>query len=154
MTTYIGVKIVDAVPMTRQEYNDYRGWELPPDEDGNDLGFLKNDGAGHFQWDPKESFERDFFPMSGSDGTKITQDMVDTFMGTVRSQQLDEKTTHVCAETVTGFKQHEISCCVDPRNYDHEIGVGVASKCIENTLWKCLGFVLQWGLFGIKKEGK
>ena len=25
---YVGTKIIQAVPMTRREYNEYRGWEL------------------------------------------------------------------------------------------------------------------------------
>lgn len=49
MEKFIGVKEIEAVRMNRQDYNDYRGWELPSD-----------DGNGHIQWDPKEVFERDF----------------------------------------------------------------------------------------------
>lgn len=38
--TYIGTKLIKADPMTRKEYNDFRGWQLPADEDGNDPGYL------------------------------------------------------------------------------------------------------------------
>ena len=43
----IGIKAIMAVAMTRQEYNDYRGWQLPADEDGTDEGYLVEyvDGA-------------------------------------------------------------------------------------------------------------
>jgi len=30
MERFIGVKEIKALKMTRQEYNDYRGWKLPP----------------------------------------------------------------------------------------------------------------------------
>ncbi len=40
MQRHIGVKLIDAREMTRQEYNDYRGWKLPEDENGDDTGFL------------------------------------------------------------------------------------------------------------------
>ena len=40
MERYLCVKEILATPMTRQEYNDYRGWELPADENGDDEGFL------------------------------------------------------------------------------------------------------------------
>ena len=40
MKQYIGVKLINAKPMTRIEYNNFRGWELPADENGNDEGFL------------------------------------------------------------------------------------------------------------------
>jgi len=38
--TYTGNKVVRAAPCTRQEYNDYRGWELPEGENGEDPGYL------------------------------------------------------------------------------------------------------------------
>lgn len=37
---------VTAIEMTRQEYNQIRGWELPADENGDDEGFLIEDPAG------------------------------------------------------------------------------------------------------------
>ena len=40
MDTYIGVKVIFARPMTRLEYNQYRGWELPSNENGEDDGML------------------------------------------------------------------------------------------------------------------
>lgn len=32
MKKYIGVKQVSAKPMTRGDYNDYRGWTVPADK--------------------------------------------------------------------------------------------------------------------------
>ncbi|HEN1221992.1 TPA: DUF2829 domain-containing protein, partial [Klebsiella pneumoniae] len=40
MTQHIGVKLINAFPMTRQAYNDFRGWQLPADENGSDDGYL------------------------------------------------------------------------------------------------------------------
>ena len=67
MKTYLGTKIIKAEPMTRQEYNDYRGWQLPDDEDGTDEGYLVEylDGgkpnhpghAGYISWSPKAQFD-------------------------------------------------------------------------------------------------
>ena len=34
MDRYLGVKQIKASPMTRAEYNTYRGWELPSNENG------------------------------------------------------------------------------------------------------------------------
>ena len=66
--TYIGTKVIHALPMTRQAYNDYRGWQLPDNEDGADDGYLVEyvDGgkandprhAGYISWSPKDVFER------------------------------------------------------------------------------------------------
>ena len=37
---YIGVKLVKATPLTRGDYNKYRGWTIPADEDPADDGYL------------------------------------------------------------------------------------------------------------------
>jgi hypothetical protein len=68
MKQYIGTKVINAKPMTRLEYNEFRGWKLPSDEEGSDEGFLVEyvDGgkgntsayAGYISWSPKEVFER------------------------------------------------------------------------------------------------
>ena len=64
---YIGTKLINAEPMTRAEYNVFRGWELPADENGADEGYLVEylDGgkpntaayAGYVSWSPKEQFD-------------------------------------------------------------------------------------------------
>jgi hypothetical protein len=67
-TTYIGNKLVKATPMNRLAYNEYRGWELPANENGEDEGYLieyldspnGNDSRhfGYISWSPKEVFDR------------------------------------------------------------------------------------------------
>lgn len=67
MEHYIGTKIVSAILMHRACYNEYRGWELPADEDGADEGYLveyldggrpnHKDHAGYISWSPKEQFD-------------------------------------------------------------------------------------------------
>jgi Protein of unknown function (DUF2829) len=67
MNRYIGTKIINAKPMSRAEYNAFRGWTLPADENGADEGYLVEytDGgkantdlyAGYVSWSPKEQFE-------------------------------------------------------------------------------------------------
>ncbi len=65
---YTGTKQLQAMPMTRGEYNAYRGWELPANENGADAGYLveyidggkANDSrhAGYISWSPADVFER------------------------------------------------------------------------------------------------
>lgn len=72
---YIGTKMINAEPMTRQQYNDFRGWELPADENGDDEGYLVEylDGgkpnttthAGYVSWSPKEQFDNAYRKTSG-----------------------------------------------------------------------------------------
>ena len=73
--TYIGTKIIRALPMARQEYNDYRGWELPANEDGDDEGYLVEyvDGGkandprhdGYISWSPSDVFKRAYRSVEG-----------------------------------------------------------------------------------------
>ena len=68
MENYIGVKNIKAEPMTRLEYNFYRGWVLPKDENGSDEGYLVEyinggesnhiDHKGYISWSPKAVFEK------------------------------------------------------------------------------------------------
>lgn len=67
MQTYIGTKILNAKPMTRGDYNYLRGWTLPADENGDDEGYLTDNGAGHLQWQPKAVFEDAFNPCAAMD---------------------------------------------------------------------------------------
>ena len=77
MTTqqFIGVKLIRAKPMTRAEYNTYRGWALPADEDGSDAGYLVEyldggkantpDHAGYVSWSPEDVFQRAYRECTG-----------------------------------------------------------------------------------------
>ena len=68
-------KAVNAKPMTRQEYNDFRGWQLPENENGADEGYLVEyqDGEpdtaeyqSYVSWSPKEQFENSYqYPSVG-----------------------------------------------------------------------------------------
>ena len=74
MKHYIGTKEVKAAPMNRAEYNVFRGWDLPEDEDGTDEGYLVEytDGGkpnvagytGYVSWSPKEQFEKAYHDIS------------------------------------------------------------------------------------------
>lgn len=57
MQKYIGVEKIEARPMTRGDYNTYRGWQIPADEDPADEGYLVKYRDGYESWSPKEVFE-------------------------------------------------------------------------------------------------
>jgi hypothetical protein len=75
MKQYIGVKMINAKPMTRAAYNDFRGWQLPANENGDDDGFLVEylDGgkantdlyAGYVSWSPAEVFHNAYGATDG-----------------------------------------------------------------------------------------
>lgn len=136
---YVGVKIVVA-------------WEQ--EKDGQP-GYAVKYEDGYVSWSPKATFEAAYLPMGEqNDGSRVTSQMVEQFMGDIEAKQLDDKTTLSKADTITGFRQYETSSCVDPANFDMQIGVDICRKRIADTLWKCLGFVVQWGRFGLRKAEK
>jgi len=70
MEYFIGTKEIIARPMNRLDYNKYRGWDLPSDEDGTDQGYLveyieggtANDKRhkGYISWSPKLVFKNSY----------------------------------------------------------------------------------------------
>ncbi len=68
-------KEVIAYPMNRADYNLYRGWDLPIDEDGKDLGYLVEyteggkgnhpEHDGYISWSPFDTFHSGYTLMEG-----------------------------------------------------------------------------------------
>ena len=71
----IGTKIVNMKPMTRGEYNAFRGWAVPADENPSDEGYLVEylDGgapntphfAGYVSWSPKAQADAAYRAIDG-----------------------------------------------------------------------------------------
>lgn len=64
MKKFIGTKVIEAKPMTRGEYNKYRGWTIPEDENPTDEGYLVAHPDGHESWSPKGDFEEAYHEYS------------------------------------------------------------------------------------------
>lgn len=74
MKEFIGTKRILAKPMTRVEYNTYRGWELPENENGSDAGYLVEyldspdanhpNHAHYISWSPAEQFTQAYQDVS------------------------------------------------------------------------------------------
>lgn len=57
MKKYIGTKIIEAKEMNLGDYNKYRGWTIPENEDPKKEGCLIKYPDGYESWSPKEIFE-------------------------------------------------------------------------------------------------
>ena len=57
MEKYIGTKTIEAEPATRGDYNEFRGWTIPADENPDDEGYLVKYSDGYISWLPKKQFE-------------------------------------------------------------------------------------------------
>ena len=67
---YVGTKTIKAFPMSRSAYCKYRGWDLPADEDGNEMVYLVEyevdpsskpnhpDHEGYISMSPKHVFDK------------------------------------------------------------------------------------------------
>ena len=60
---YVGTKVIQAKPMTRGEYLDYREWELPEGEDASDEGYFIIYPDGYESWSPANVFEDAYLPL-------------------------------------------------------------------------------------------
>lgn len=76
MQKYIGTKTLQAKPMTLGEYNSYRGWDIPANEDPTAAGYFVeyDDGgkanhphhAGYISWSPADVFEKAYRLFTGN----------------------------------------------------------------------------------------
>ena len=72
MLRFIGTKEVEGQPMTRGEYNTYRGWTIPDGENPEDRGYLVKYKDGYISWCP----EKQFLEANNSDGSFTFGDAV------------------------------------------------------------------------------
>ena len=63
--TYIRMHQVEAEPMTRGDYNKFRGWTIPANENPADAGYKVTYPDGYVSWCPKAQFEAAGRPCDG-----------------------------------------------------------------------------------------
>lgn len=54
-----------------------------------------------------------------------------------------DKCTVVTIQLPNGFILVEHSACIDPRNYDEQIGLDICERKIKDKLWELEGYNLQ-----------
>lgn len=60
MRQYINVEQVEAKKITRGDYNNYRGWTVPTDENPADEGYLVKHSDNYVSWIAKDDFEKTY----------------------------------------------------------------------------------------------
>lgn len=154
MQHFIGTKMIQAKPMTLGDYNSYRGWKIPENENPDTKGYLVKYPDGYESWSPKVIFEKAYLPMTvnerlRTDKPSIGQQMVDDFIVSTEVQTMGEKCTVVRAVLRNGFEIVESSACVSKENYDETLGAEICMKKIKDKVWFLLGFLLQTAVNGI-----
>lgn len=76
----------------------------------------------------------------------VTKEQVQENMQDIIVRTLDDfgkPTTYVTVKMKNGFTIRESTTCVDPANYDEEIGKQICLEKIEDKIWFLLGYALQ-----------
>ena len=79
----------------------------------------------------------------------VTQAAVDELMEScdIAVTTAFDKCTIVACKLPNGFVIVESSSCVDPANYDEDMGVDICMKNIERKVWELEGYLLQNQLY-------
>lgn len=72
-----------------------------------------------------------------------TQETIDDAILHEFDWKLGEKTTVVMLKLQNGFEVIGTSACIDPANYDHEIGKKYARERAVSKVWQLEGYKLQ-----------
>jgi hypothetical protein len=113
MPLYQGTKQLRARPMTKGEYNAYRGWQPPANEDMAEPGFLveyqdggkSNDSrhTGYISWSPADVFEKTYRP------AETFQDRV-KLEASELEERIDKLTTFLSTDTFHALPKEEQDC--------------------------------------------
>ncbi len=126
-----------------------QGYRINNKED-NVMGYEITYLDGYKSWIPKEEADKSYFKLLKENGNIIFRSDVERFIRTNISQTINEKTTLVDVKLITDFNIIETSSCVDPKNYNLELGEKYATEKVINKIYEYLGFVLQWAKNGLK----
>lgn len=150
MKKYVGTKLIEAEPMKLGDYNKFKGWTIPANENPEREGYKVKYSDDYISWSPKEVFEKAYLKLE-SDKNTVTQQDVDNFIAAKEVTTVGEKTTIVKVTLKNGFELVEASSCVDKVNYDEKYGAKICMEKIKDKIWFLLGFLLQTALNGVKE---
>ncbi len=83
---------------------------------------------------------------------QVKENMQDVIVRTL--VDFDKPTTYVTIRMKNGFTLRESTTCVDPKNYNEEIGKEICLKKLEDKVWLLLGYQLQEELYQSVKHNK
>ena len=69
MKKYLGIKELEAKPMNLGDYNAYKGWTIPEDEDPEKLGYLVKYSDSYESWSPLIAFDNAYTEIEGDVNT-------------------------------------------------------------------------------------
>lgn len=124
MSKFIGVKMIEAVPMTAREAND-KGYRIGNhffEEDGYEVTYPN----GYKSWSPAKEFEKAYYKLEDPAGDVLKENDIKRFIKGIENVKVGTKTTNTTLACLARIKAEE-------------------------KIWEGLGFVLQWAKYGLKK---
>lgn len=149
MAKFIGVKMIEAVPMRASMALSvgYKIGNAHPD----DIGYEVTYPDGYKSWSPAKEFEKAYYKLEDPAGDVLKENDIKRFIKGIENVKVGTKTTNTTLTCLTGFEVHGQAACVKPENFDLNVGANYARIKAEDKIWEGLGFVLQWAKYGLKK---
>ena len=145
-TYALNVNLIEYIPMKKVEFEALYNCRIPQCDESDGCRILYPDGGE--TWAPMSLFNKRYFPIKNA--TKIVKSDILRFFKSMSCSRIDPKTTLVSTETISGFTNHETSSCVDPNNYNHDLGTKYGLEKIVSKMWDHLGFILVWASHGLR----
>lgn len=146
----IGIKMVDLQPMFIKEAIE-AGYNVGEYYGGSGEGYGITYPNDIKVWFDKKIIDKEFFILNeNNDGSKICKEDVEAFIKFSEACKVGTKTTNVTITTITGYEINGQASCVDPNQFNIDLGIKAAKPRAIDQLWSHLGFVLQWAKNGLK----
>ena len=152
MSKFIGVKMVEAIPMTAGDAAK-KGYRTPIAESAMDLyiaGYEVTYEDGYKSWCPADVFKHSYYPIQDSNGEMLYRNDVEGFINSIKNTKIGTKTTITTAICLTGYEANGQAYCLNPENFDSAVGKTYSEREAIDAIWDHLGFVLQWARNGLK----
>ena len=151
MSKFIGIKMIEAVEMTAGEAR-VKGYRVNQDCVDETRGYEVTYDGGYKSWSPADVFEKYYYKLADVNGDKICDKDVKYFIKKIDNVKVGTKTTNTTLTCLTGFEVHGQASCVNPNDFDINVGANYAQIKAEDKIWEGLGFVLQWAKYGLSKN--
>lgn len=120
----IGIKMIEAVPMTAREAND-KGHKIGNhsfEEDGYEVTYPD----GYKSWSPAKEFEKAYYKLEDPAGDVLKENDIKRFISNIENVKVGTKTTNTTLTCLTGFEVHGQAACVEPEDFDLNVGANYA----------------------------
>ena len=151
MSKFIGVKLIEAVAMTAGQARE-KGYRVNQNCINDTAGYEVTYEGGYKSWSPADVFEKSYYKLADVDGNAITDKDVKGFIKQIDNVKVGAKTTNTTLTCLTGFEVHGQASCVNPDDFDINVGANYAQIKAEDKIWEGLGFVLQWAKYGLSDK--